>query len=111
MLVRLIRAMPVLTVYAAGIAAVTLVGRNWRWCGGLKLEACGHRVLWMLSGNGCPWIVFCLLKYTKTHEESGYLRGSSTRMAGGDGVLLMADDGRVGRRVVGACPGEGGVGD
>lgn len=32
-------------------------------------------------------------------------------MAGGDGVFLMADDGRVGRRVVGACPGDGGVGD
>jgi hypothetical protein len=28
-----------------------------------------------------------------------------------DGVLLIADAGKVGRRVVGACPGEGGVGD
>lgn len=28
-----------------------------------------------------------------------------------DGVLLKADAGSVGRRVVGACPGDSGVGD
>lgn len=52
-----------------------------------------------------------LAKIYKEYQESGYLRGSSTRMAGGDGVALIAEEGSVGRRVVGAWPGDGGVGD
>lgn len=58
--------------------------------------------------NTPPWIVYCLLKYTENTTGARYLPGSSTRMYG---VLLIADAGRVGRRVVGACPGDGGVRD
>lgn len=64
-----------------------------------------------MSGTGYPWLVNCSLKYTKKHQENDYLPGSSTRMAGGDGVFLIAVDGSVGRRVVGAWRGDGGVGD
>lgn len=104
----LVRAVPRVAIHAAGIAAVTLV----RPCAGegLVLGIIVRGILGKIVRNACPYIVYCLLNYKNTSKKD-YLPGLSTRIAGGDGVFLIAEEGRVGRRVVGAWPGDGGVGD
>lgn len=64
-LVGLVCAVSGVAVYAAGIAAITLVCRSRRV--GLGLWVFGFRILRTLSGLCCS-IVYCLLEYTKTQQ-------------------------------------------
>lgn len=87
-----------------------------RWWADVVVPVCCRGVLGSESWEHCQDTVsverLLLAKIYKTRlKESDYLPGSSTRIAGVDDVFDIANEGSVGRRVVGAWPGEGGVGE